>query len=78
MTAITIQSNKIVLNELKDNQTLLEPLHKKNQMNFLTNPIYLTNIYTLYTVNTYTCIYYCTYNNVYIKQITCIQNIMYM
>ena len=29
MTAVTIQSNKIVLNEIKDNQALLEPLYRK-------------------------------------------------
>ena len=27
VTAITIQSNKIVLNEVKDNEVLLEPSH---------------------------------------------------
>ena len=39
MTAVTIQSNKITLNEVKDNQMLLEPLYGENQMNFLANPI---------------------------------------
>ena len=39
MTAVTIQSNKIVLNEFKDNQALLEPLYGKNQTNFLANPV---------------------------------------
>ena len=36
MTAVTIQSNKIVLNEVKNNQIPLESSHrrKKNQMNF--------------------------------------------
>ena len=29
MTAVTIQSNKIVLNELKDNEALLEPSHRE-------------------------------------------------
>ena len=29
MTAVTIQSNKIVSNEVKDNQTLLEPSYRK-------------------------------------------------
>ena len=38
VTAITIQSNKIVLNEVKDNYTLLEPSYGKNQTNFLANP----------------------------------------
>ena len=28
-TAVTIQTNKIVLNEVKDNQTLLEPSNRK-------------------------------------------------
>ena len=41
MTAVTIQSNKIVSNEVKDNKVLLEPSYrKKKQMNFLANPIY--------------------------------------
>ena len=31
MTAVTIQSNKIVVNEIKDNQALLEPFYGKNQ-----------------------------------------------
>ena len=30
MTAVTIQSNKIVSNEVKDNYVVLEPLHGKN------------------------------------------------
>ena len=30
MTAVTLQSNKIVLNEVKDSQALLEPLYRKN------------------------------------------------
>ena len=30
MAAVTIQSNKIVLNEVKDNYALLEPLYRKN------------------------------------------------
>jgi len=37
MTAVTIQSNKIVSNEVKDNYALLEPSYGKNQMNFLAN-----------------------------------------
>ena len=32
MTAVTIQSNKIVLNEVKDNEVLLEPSYRKKQM----------------------------------------------
>ena len=39
MTAVTTQSNKIVSNEVKDNQVSLEPSYKKNQMNFLANLI---------------------------------------
>ena len=38
MAAVTIQSNKLVLNEVKDNQGLLQPSYRKNQMNFLANP----------------------------------------
>ena len=34
MTAVTIQSNKIVLNEVKDNQVLLEPHYRKNNALF--------------------------------------------
>ena len=37
MTALTIQSNKIVSNEVKDNYALLEPSYGKKQMNFLAN-----------------------------------------
>ena len=32
-TAVTIQTNKIVLNEVKDNQTLLEPSNRKKNNN---------------------------------------------
>ena len=39
MTAVTIPSNKIVSNEVKDNQALLEPCYGKNQTNFLAKPI---------------------------------------
>ena len=35
MTAATIQSNKIVSNEVKDDYAVLEPPYGKNQMNFL-------------------------------------------
>ena len=38
MTAFTIQSNKLVANEIKDNQVLSEPSYGKNPMNFLANP----------------------------------------
>ena len=41
MTAVKIQSNKIVLNEVKDNQALPEPSQGKNIMDFLANPIFL-------------------------------------
>ena len=40
MTAVKIQSNKIVLSEVKDNQALLEPSYRKKLMNFLANPVY--------------------------------------
>ena len=39
MTAVTTQSNKIVLNEVKDIEALLEPLYGKNVTNILANPI---------------------------------------
>ena len=39
MTAVTIQSNKIVLYGTKDNQVLLESSYGKKQMNFLASPI---------------------------------------
>ena len=35
MTAVTIQSNKIVSNEVEDNKALLWPFYGKKQMNFL-------------------------------------------
>ena len=35
-TAVTMQSNKIVSNEVKDNQVLLEPSYGKSQMNYIT------------------------------------------
>ena len=41
MTAVTIQPDKIVSNEVKDNYALLEPSYRKMQMNFLINPIKL-------------------------------------
>ena len=40
MTAVTIQSNKIVSNNIKDNEVLLESSQGKNQMNFLATPIH--------------------------------------
>ena len=39
MTAVTIQSNKIVSNEVKGNKVLLKPLYGKKRMNLLANPI---------------------------------------
>lgn len=39
VTAVTVQSNKIVPNEVKDNEALLEPSYRKNETNFLANPI---------------------------------------
>ena len=38
MTAVTTQSNKIALNEVKDNLVLLEPSYGKKQAGFLANP----------------------------------------
>ena len=38
MTAVTIQSNKIVSHEVKDNEVLLEPSSRKNQPT-LANPM---------------------------------------
>ena len=40
MRAVTIQSNKIVSNEVKDNQALLEPSYGKNPTYFLANPMF--------------------------------------
>ena len=47
MTAVTIQTNKIVYNEVKDKKVLPDPSYGKNQMNFLANPIelYAWNLY---------------------------------
>ena len=41
MTAVMIQSNKIVLNEVENNSALLEPAYrkKKNPTDFMANPI---------------------------------------
>ena len=39
VTAVTIQSNKIVSKEVKDNYALLEPSYGKNQKNFLARPV---------------------------------------
>ena len=39
MTAVKIQSNKIVLNKVEDNEALLEPfMEKKNEQNFWPTP----------------------------------------
>ena len=38
-TAVKMQSNKIVLNEVKDDEALLEPSYGKNVTNILANPI---------------------------------------
>ena len=40
MTAVTIQSNKIASNEVKDNEMLLELSYGKKQTKFLANLIY--------------------------------------
>ena len=37
MTSVTIQSNKIVLNDVKDNKAPLQPPYR-GKMNFLANP----------------------------------------
>ena len=39
VTAVTIQSNKIVSNEIKDSQVLLEPSYGKNQTKVLVSPV---------------------------------------
>ena len=39
MTAVIIQSHKIVLNEVKDNYALLEPAYRTKQMILLANPV---------------------------------------
>ena len=39
MTAVIMQSNKIVSNEVKNSYTLLEPLYRKNIMDFSANPV---------------------------------------
>ena len=39
--AVTIQSNKIVSNKVKDNKAQLETSYGKKQMSFLANPILL-------------------------------------
>ena len=44
MTAVTIQSNKIVLNEVKDNQAQLEPSYRSKQTFWLS--IQNTQTYT--------------------------------
>ena len=40
MTAVTIQSNKVILNGVKDNQELLQPAYGINQTNFLDTLIF--------------------------------------
>ena len=40
MTAVTIQSNKIVSNAVKENSALLEPSYGKNITDLLANPSY--------------------------------------
>ena len=52
MTAVTVQSNKIVLNKVKDNQALLEPLYEKKLNKFLANPIVCFK-HPIIIVNTY-------------------------
>ena len=43
MTAVTIQSNKIVLNEIKDNWALLEPSYRKKPNELFGQPNILTS-----------------------------------
>ena len=38
MTAVTIQSDKMVWNEVNDNQALLEPTYRKRKMNIFGQP----------------------------------------
>ena len=40
MTVVTVQSYKIISNEIKDSQALLEPSYDK-KVNFLANPMLL-------------------------------------
>ena len=40
MTAVTTESNKIVLSKVKDNEAPLEPSLKIKPMNFLASPVY--------------------------------------
>ena len=44
MTAVTIQSNKIVSTEVQDNWALLQPPYRRKQMNFLANPVHFLKI----------------------------------
>ena len=46
MTAVTIQSKKILSSEVKDNEALLEPSYGKDKKNFLANLIHITEIRT--------------------------------
>ena len=41
MTALTIQSNRTVSNEVKDNKALLQHLTENNQTKFLANSIHM-------------------------------------
>ena len=50
MTAITIQSNKIVSNELKETKRYESHCTEKSQMNFLANPIIDTHKWEGYWV----------------------------
>ena len=58
MTAVTIQSNKIVSSEVKNNEVLLEPSYRK-KMNFLSNPIYH------YSLNISLLTFFCTVSQLY-------------
>ena len=44
MTAVTIQTDKIVFSEVKNNQALLEPSYGKKQTDLLVNPIHTLDL----------------------------------
>ena len=60
MTAVTIQSNRIVWNEVKDNYALLEPSYRKPPTNFLANLVCVCVRVCVY-MYTCVCVYMCVY-----------------
>ena len=52
MTAVTVQSNKVVSNEVQGHHVLLEPSYRENQTNFLANPVLksMTNLSLVYDI----------------------------